>query len=124
MCIGVVLPVCVLVSCYSYVYMCMHVFVSYSSQVLASTYINILIRIIYTYIYLRHCYSVEMQHAAQSFGTNQYAIDIVNDAIRDGADVNAKVCMNVYVQACVCVCVCVCVKYVCLLVLRHTQAWS
>ncbi len=48
---------------------------------------------IYIYIFTFLCIlcSVEMQHAAQSFGTNQYAIDIVNDAIKAGADVAAKV---------------------------------
>ena len=34
--------------------------------------------------------TVQLQHAAQSFGTNEYAIDVVKDALKNGADVNKQ----------------------------------
>lgn len=34
--------------------------------------------------------TVQLQHSAQSFGTNEYAIDIVKDMLKKGADVNKQ----------------------------------
>lgn len=35
--------------------------------------------------------SAQILHAAQQFGSNEYAIDILEDALNAGADVNGQV---------------------------------